>query len=153
MCLSECWADLRIARVAVFTPIGPSTPVSDSFRARGGKIIVPQGASDPVFSLNDALSWYREVDKRTHRGARRFVRVFPVPGMSHCAGGPATDRYDALAAVVEWVERGIAPDRIIARASPTSLWPNRTRPLCAYPKVARYAGTGDVEDAANFRCE
>jgi len=84
--------------------------------------------------------------------AAEFVRVFPVPGMAHCGGGPATDRYDCLAAVMEWVERGVAPERIVARAGETTPWPGRTRPLCPYPAVARYAGTGSIEDAGSFVC-
>ncbi|MEO8563324.1 MAG: tannase/feruloyl esterase family alpha/beta hydrolase [bacterium] len=65
-------------------------------------------------------------------------------------GGPATDRYDCLTAVMDWVERGVAPDRIVARAAEGSPWPGRTRPLCPYPAVARYAGNGNVETAASF---
>jgi feruloyl esterase len=72
--------------------------------------------------------------------------------MSHCGGGPATDQYDCLAAVVAWVERGVAPDRIIASAGAGSPWPGRTRPLCAYPAVARYAGTGSIENEGSFVC-
>jgi hypothetical protein len=122
------------------------------FRARGGKLIVPHGVSDAVFSINDTLAWYREVDQRAGGAAANFVRVFPVPGMGHCAGGPATDRYDAFGALMNWVERGEAPDHIIAQAGPASPWPGRQRPLCAYPKVARYKGSGSVELAENFGC-
>jgi len=76
-----------------------------------------------------------------------------VPGMNHCAGGPATDRYDAFGALVSWVDGGSAPERIVAAAGPATPWPGRTRPLCAYPKQARYMGTGSIEDAANFSCQ
>ena len=78
--------------------------------------------------------------------------MFPVPGMAHCSGGPATDRYDCLTALVDWVERGVAPDRIMARAGESSPWPGRTRQLCPYPRVARYAGVGSVDSAASFVC-
>lgn len=125
----------------------------ERFRAHGGKMIVPQGASDPVFSLNDTLAWYHDLDQLNHGTAAQFVRVFPVPGMTHCRGGPATDEFDALEAIVDWVEHGRAPTQILARAGSQSPWPGRTRPLCAYPKVARYIGTGSIDDAANFRCE
>jgi feruloyl esterase len=103
--------------------------------------------------LNDTVAWYREVNRRNAGKAAEFVRVFPVPGMAHCAGGPATDQFNAFDALVEWVERGKAPDQIIATAGPTSPWPGRTRPLCAYPKIARFSGKGSIEDAAQFRCE
>ncbi len=128
------------------------SPDMDRFRSSGAKLIVPHGAADPVFSLNDTLQWYREVDARYHGAAASFVRVFPAPGMGHCEGGPATDQYDAFAALVDWVERGKAPDHLNAMAAATSPWPGRTRPLCAYPKYARYSGKGDPEKAKNFRC-
>jgi feruloyl esterase len=123
------------------------------FRGRGGKMIVPHGVSDPVFSLNDTLAWYREVDELNAGAAADFVRVFPVPGMAHCMGGPATDHFDAFDALVNWVERGVAPARILATAGPQSPWPGRSRPLCPYPQTARYVGHGSIEAAQSFRCE
>jgi hypothetical protein len=138
---------------SAWTDISARSANLDAFRAHGGKMIVPQGASDPVFSLNDTLAWYQEVNQRTHGAAASFVRVFPVPGMAHCAGGPATDQLDALDALVSWVEKGEAPDRILATAGPSSPWPGRTRPLCPYPKIARYSGTGSIEEAQNFKCQ
>lgn len=122
------------------------------FRARGGKLIVPHGVSDPVFSINDTLAWYREVDQRTQGAAASFARVFPVPGMGHCGGGPATDQYDAFGALMKWVEQGQAPEKITAQAGPATAWPGRQRPLCPYPKVARYKGSGGIELAESFEC-
>ena len=124
-----------------------------AFRKRGAKMIVSHGVSDPVFSINDTVQWYREVDRLNGGKASRFVRVFPVPGMAHCAGGPATDQFDAFDALVSWVEKGTAPEQLIAKAGPASPWAGRTRPLCPYPEVARYKGSGSLEDAASFRCE
>jgi hypothetical protein len=124
-----------------------------AFRARGGKMIVPHGASDPVFSIKDTTAWYEEVQRRQRGTAGQFVRVFPVPGMAHCAGGPTTGGFNAFAALVNWVEHGHAPDRIVATAGADTPWPNRTRPLCPYPKIARYIGHGSIEDAANFACK
>ena len=125
----------------------------DAFRARHGRMIVPQGVSDPVFSINDTLAWWREVDERVGGRAAQFVRVFPVPGMNHCGGGAATDTYDVLPILMQWVEQGKAPESILAHANPASPWPKRTRPLCAYPSIARYKGSGDTESAASFSCE
>ena len=123
------------------------------FGARGGRMIVPHGASDPVFSINDTIAWWSDVDRRTGRRAASFVRVFPVPGMAHCGGGPATDQFDGFAALVRWVEQDSAPDRIEAAAGPMTPWPGRTRPLCPYPLVARpVAGAIDTEKAASFEC-
>ena len=88
-----------------------------------------------------------------------FARFYAVPGMAHCGGGPATDRFDAFSALVAWVEHGTAPGSLTAsvRADnaelPASWSKTRSRPLCDWPKVARYRGTGDVESAASFVCE
>lgn len=133
--------------------IGARSPDLAAFRARGGKMIVPHGVSDPVFSVNDTVAWYREVDRLNAGEAASFVRVFAVPGMAHCAGGPATDQFDAFEALVAWVEQGSPPDRILATAGPNTPWPGRSRPLCPYPQVARYTGEGSLEEAASFRCE
>jgi hypothetical protein len=149
----KIYARNGIFRRSAWEDISARSPQLSRFRAHGGKMIVPHGAADPVFSLNDTLAWYREVDQLNKGAASEFVRVFPVPGMAHCAGGPATDEFDAFTALVKWVEEGVAPDSIIARAGPQSPWPGRTRPLCAYPKVARFEGPGSIEDAASFRCE
>jgi pimeloyl-ACP methyl ester carboxylesterase len=121
------------------------------FRAHGGRIVVPHGGSDPIFSINDTIAWWRKLDTANRGSAAEFVRVFAVPGMNHCGGGPATDQYDALASVIEWVERGRAPERIEAKAGPQTPFAGRTRPLCAYPKVARYR-SGDVNQSESFAC-
>lgn len=127
-----------------------STQLSAFFR-RGGKMIVPHGTADPIFSINDTIRWWNRLDQRNRGRAANHVRVFPVPGMNHCAGGPATDQFDALAAVVDWVEKGPAPERISAAAGPMSPFRGRSRPLCPYPKIARYVA-GDVEKEASFTC-
>lgn len=128
-----------------------STDLS-AFAARGGKLIVPHGSADPVFSLRDTLAWWEGVNAREHGRAASFARVFPVPGMNHCSGGNATDEFDGLNALVDWVEHGKAPDSIPAKGDPQAPWPDRTRPLCAWPTYARYKGRGSLEDAANFVC-
>lgn len=110
------------------------------FRARGGKLIVPHGMSDPAFSAYDTIAWWNAVDRRMGGQAAGFVRVFPVPGMNHCAGGPATDRFDSLAALERWVLEKKAPDSIAATAGPDTPWPGRERPLCPYPNVALATG-------------
>ena len=82
---------------------------------------------------------------------QKFYRLFMVPGMAHCAGGVGPDRNDAVTAVIDWVEKGKAPDELIA-SKVTEGKVVRTRPLCPYPQVARYKGQGSIDDAANFSC-
>jgi feruloyl esterase len=124
-----------------------------AFRKHGGKLLITHGVSDPIFSVNDTIEWVNEVNKLNKGKASDFVRFFAVPGMTHCGGGPSTDRYDAFNALVAWVENKNAPERIVATAGPTTPWAGRTRPLCQYPAFARYKGTGSIEDAANFVCK
>lgn len=128
-----------------------STDLS-GFKNRGGKLIIVQGVSDPVFSLQNTIDWWNDVDKANGGRASDFVRLFAVPGMNHCAGGPATDQFDAFTALVNWVEKNTPPASIPAAAGPASPWPGRTRPLCPYPEQSRYKGSGSVEQAANFSC-
>ena len=132
---------------------------------RGAKMLVYHGTSDPIFSSDDTTAWYDALRAANGGDAANFARFFRVPGMNHCAGGPATDQFDALTPLVNWVEKGQAPDQLLAAARgagnagganadvPASWSAARTRPLCAYPKVARYKGTGDVEQATNFTCQ
>jgi hypothetical protein len=124
----------------------------DALRARGGKLIVPHGVSDPVFSVNDTIGWWEETDRRYGGKAADFSRVFPVPGMGHCQGGPATDSFDAFGALVNWVEHGQAPASIPARAGPMSPWPGRERPLCPYPQVARPVPGSGLAGGPAFAC-
>ena len=132
--------------------VNARSPDLSGFRAHGGKLIVYHGTADGVFSINDTTAWWDEVDARLSGRAADTVRVFPVPGMGHCMGGLATDQFDPFTALVNWVEHGKAPDRIEATTNQWSQWPGRTRPLCAYPAVARYSGKGDSERAENFVC-
>ncbi|MBV9505964.1 MAG: tannase/feruloyl esterase family alpha/beta hydrolase [Acidobacteriia bacterium] len=123
-----------------------------AFRNRGGKLLIAHGVSDPIFSVKDSIAWFKSVNQANNGNASAFLRVFPVPGMNHCAGGPATDQFDAFAALVDWVEKSTAPERIVATAGNATPWPGRTRPLCLYPKHAQYKGSGNIEDAASFEC-
>ena len=132
--------------------VGAQSTDLDRFHQHGGKMIVPHGGSDPIFSINDTVKWWRKLDAANNGKAADFVRVFAVPGMNHCSGGPATDQFNALAAIVDWVEAGRAPDRIEAKAGSNSPWPGRTRPLCPFPQIARYK-TGDVNKSESFTCE
>jgi hypothetical protein len=123
-----------------------------SFFGHGGKLIFYHGTSDPVFSPFDTLDYYEKM-AAANGGLDQVMnssRFFFVPGMNHCAGGPAAlDSFDMLSAIVDWVEHGLAPDSVVAKGK---AFPGRTRPLCAYPNYAYYKGQGDPEKAANFEC-
>ncbi len=121
------------------------------FRQRGGKLMFFHGVADPIFSAWESVDYLRRL-QQTHGEAAtgQFARNFLIPGMGHCAGGPATDGFDGLSALVNWVEQGEAPDKVLARgtgALPASL----QRPLCPWPKLARYTG-GDTNSAESFTC-
>ena len=128
-----------------------STDVS-TFTARGGRLVIYQGISDPVFSASDIIDYYSRYadDNGGMEKARTTARLFLIPGMNHCSGGPATDEFDSLDALEKWVESGIAPERISATGHS---FPQRIRPLCAYPHYASYNGSGDPEDDKNFTCK
>jgi feruloyl esterase len=144
--------------MAVMTPPDADNPMLADFARKGGKLIVLHGVADPVFSVNDTLRWAERLQANLGQAkAGQVARVFAVPGMGHCQGGPATDQIDALGALVDWVEKGQAPDQLVARVNPANkelpaAWSaQRSRPLCPHPQLVRYAG-GDVESAASFRC-
>ncbi len=148
--------------MSFMTPPNPTN--LSTLKNRGAKMIVYHGVSDPIFSATDTAAWYEGLRTANGGDASDFARFFRVPGMGHCSGGPATDQFDPLTALVAWVEQGTAPDRLIARARgagnaggvnadlPAGWAANRTRPLCPYPAVARYNGSGSLEDAASFTC-
>lgn len=123
------------------------------FKKSGGKLIAYAGWMDPVVPPQDTAAYYEGV-ARTMGGldkTRDFYRLFMAPGMGHCSGGPGPNQFDAVTALEQWVEKGIAPDRIIATHS-TGGTVDRTRPLCPYPQVARHKGSASVDDAASFAC-
>jgi feruloyl esterase len=149
--------------MSFMTPPNPSN--LGSLKNRGAKMLVYHGTSDPIFSSDDTTAWYEALRAANGGDAGNFARFYRVPGMNHCSGGPATDQFDMLTPLVNWVEKGQAPEAVAASARgsgnaggvnadlPSGWSASRTRPLCPYPKVARYKGSGSVEDAANFSCQ
>lgn len=143
----------------------PNASSLGTLKNRGAKMLVYHGTSDPIFSSDDTTSWYEALRAANSGDASNFARFFRVPGMNHCSDGPAVDQFDMLTPLVAWVEKGQAPDSVTAAARgtgnagganadlPAGWSAARTRPLCAYPKVARYKGSGSIEDAANFSCQ
>lgn len=121
------------------------------FMSNGGKVIAYHGWSDWAISPLLSIDWYTRV-QNAMGDTSQFYRLFMVPGMGHCGGGPGPNSADYLTALENWVEKGIAPDSIVATHTTSTGVVDRTRPLCTYPKVARYKGTGGFDDAANFAC-
>lgn len=120
------------------------------FRARNGKLLFAHGMADPIFSPDEMVDYYQRLSARHGAATGDFSRLFLIPGMGHCQGGAATDSWDGLGALVDWVEKGQAPQRIVARG--TTVFPGRSRPLCPYPQYAHYDGSGNPDDAASFSC-
>jgi feruloyl esterase len=124
----------------------------NTFSSHGGKLLFYHGVSDPWFSANDTIDYYQRMTAANGGAAQAMTwsRLYLAPGMGHCGGGAATlDTFDLLGAAVDWVEKGTAPDAVIATGR---AFPGRSRPMCAYPKHAHYNGSGDAEDAKNFEC-
>jgi len=134
-----------------------STDLSN-FRRHGGKLLLYQGSADPVVSATDTIAYYEQVSRRNAK-ALSFARLFMVPGMAHCMGGPgaasftsgADADHNARLALRRWVEQHQAPEQIIAVKSGTG-GVSMSRPLCVWPKLPAYKGSGDSDDAANFTC-
>jgi Tannase and feruloyl esterase len=149
--------------MGLMTPPDPSNLTN--LRNRGAKMMVYHGASDPIFSAADTLTWYQNLAAANNGNAADFARYYNVPGMTHCNGGVATDQFDMLTPLVNWVEKGVAPESVTASVRgvgnaggvnadiPADWSQTRTRPLCAYPAVARYTGTGNTEQASSFVCK
>ena len=125
-----------------------------TFRQSGGKLLMYQGWSDATQTAFRTIDYFEEVRHRYGRSSTsQFARLFMAPGMFHCDSGPGPNSFDALSALEAWVEHGQAPTSIVAtHFNDDTGDPDRTRPLCPYPRVARYKGTGDINVAANFRC-
>jgi feruloyl esterase len=141
-------ADVGIARSSAFAREYEATdPDLRAFVASGGKLILWHGESDPGPSPVGTADYHRAVAKRVPR-ADTSVRLFMAPGVEHCAGGPGADRLETIGALERWVEEGRAPDTVIATRADGTL----TRPLCPFPKQARYAGAGDPNQPASWSC-
>lgn len=128
------------------------------FREAGGKLILWHGWSDHALMAERTIQYYEDVVDRlgSRKRADRFTRLYLAPGMHHCSSGPGPNVFDALTALEQWVEQGVAPKSIVATKyvgnNVAAGIVERTRPLCPYPQTARYTGTGSINDAANFTC-
>ncbi|MDO5659206.1 MAG: tannase/feruloyl esterase family alpha/beta hydrolase [Paracoccus sp. (in: a-proteobacteria)] len=140
----------------VMAPPGADDPDLTAFRDAGGKMMIYHGVADPVFSVNDTANWFAALNENMGE-AQDFAQFYPVPGMTHCQGGPAAEAFDLLTPLIAWVKDGTTPEPVTAtvrannEAAPEALR-GATRPLCPAPLVARYQG-GDTADAASFACQ
>jgi len=142
-------------------------PDLGQFRARGGKLIQYHGFSDPEVPPLASINYFESVANfsgesfvgeldRTPEQTQGFYRLFMVPGMNHCKGGPGANVFNMLTPLVRWVEQDVAPETVLATHYVNNM-PNQgvafTRPLCSYPQEAEYKGSGNTNDAANFVCK
>lgn len=122
-----------------------------AFKKHGGKLLMYFGWADPQLNPMMGVDYYEQTVERMGASTGDFFRLFMVPGMFHCGGGVGTSVFDTATPLVQWVESRTAPDRIEASRVVAGKVV-RTRPLCDYPRVARYKGSGSIDDAANFAC-
>jgi feruloyl esterase len=160
--------DMKVADDKVGQILNATDANLKKFKDRGGKLIVYHGWSDAAIPPVNAIEYYKSVvAKMGAKQTDQFVRLFMVPGMQHCGGGPGPSNFgqtsdvesDALhdvnRAVEQWVENGAAPKQIIAtkyKGTNAASGVERTRPLCPYPQVAQWKGSGSTDEAANFTC-
>jgi len=122
-----------------------------AFRARGGKLLMSYGWADTILQPLMGVHYYEQAVVANGANGQDFLRLFMIPGMTHCAGGLGPDTHDPVTAMIDWVETGKAPALIVAKKVINGEV-TRSRPLCPYPQVARYDGSGSIDDAANFSC-
>lgn len=129
-------------------------PDLGAFKKRAGKLILYHGWNDQLIQPYNSIDYYTSVTKKLGAGdTDDFVRLFMVPGMQHCTGGVGPNTFDAVTALEQWVEKGTKPAEIVASHRSNSGEVDRTRPLCPYPQVATYTGTGSIDEAASFVCK
>lgn len=138
---------------AIDAAVDVMDPHLSAFAQQGGKLLLYHGWADQQVAPGSTIEFYESVRSASADPATAdsWIRLFMAPGMAHCGGGEGPDTFDTLTVLEHWVEQGKAPERIVAAHS-TAGRVDRTRPLCPYPQVARYKGTGSIDEAANFSC-
>jgi feruloyl esterase len=132
--------------------LNTASPNLEPFFSRGGKLLMYHGWNDQQVPATSSIGYFNRVVGAVGKSAvGKSIQLYMVPGMNHCQGGPGTDTFDKIAALEEWLARGRAPERIVA-SHMTEGKVDRTRPLCPYPQVAVYKGSGSTDEAANFWC-
>lgn len=158
--------DLPAAKAKTSAALDSANPDLTAFRAHGGKLILYHGWNDPAIPALNTVNYYEEVIAKMGRfNVDSFVRLYMLPGVQHCGGGPGPDsfgqstsstasdpQHNVRIALEGWVEKGTAPSSLIATRSETGSAPAMTRPICPYPQSAQYKGSGDTNNAENFAC-
>ena len=146
--------DFALAEKAIANTMDATNANLKPFTDRGGKLIMYHGWNDPGIPPMNSVQYYKNATDALGGTSKSMnsIRLFMIPGMNHCQGGDGTDRFDGVAALAQWVEGGKAPDQIIA-SHQTAGTVDRTRPLCPYPQVAVYKGSGSTDEAASFSCK
>jgi len=126
-------------------------PHLEAFAKRGGKLLLYHGWADQQVAPGSTVEFYQSALDANRDAGSEWVTLFMMPGMAHCSGGEGPDSFDKSKVIEDWVERGKAPSGIVA-AHHTAGKVDRTRPLCPYPQIAKYKGSGSIDDAANFTC-
>ncbi len=146
-------SDVALADKVDAGTINATDPNLKEFQAHGGKLFMYHGWSDPNVAPLASVNYYNSVLETMGGPAKTmsWIRLFMEPGMGHCEGGEGPDTFDKMAVIEQWVEKGVAPERIVAAHS-TNGAVDRTRPLCPYPQVATYKGSENTDDANNFVC-
>jgi len=134
--------------------IGTDNPDLTAFRDRGGKAIVWHGLADQLITAEGTIDYYGRVQQQMGgpKKTAEFIRLFMAPGVGHCAGGAGPAPTGQMDALLSWVEDNKAPDTLLAQRRDQTGAVTRSRPLCAYPLVAKYKGSGSTDEAANFVC-
>jgi feruloyl esterase len=131
--------------------LNATDPNLDAFKGKGRKLVLWHGWSDPALTALGSVKYYEQVQARDPN-MRDYFRMFMMPGVLHCAGGPGPDTVDWAAVIDNWVDKGQAPDRVVARKMTAGGGASRTRPLCTYPQHAVYKGSGGTDDESSFAC-
>jgi feruloyl esterase len=130
----------------------PPSPDLKPYFSRGGKLLMYHGWADQQVAPLNSINYFNAVlDASGKNAASKSIALYLVPGMGHCQGGVGTDTFDKVGAMEEWIRSGTAPAQIVA-SHRTAGKTDRTRPLCQYPQVAKYNGSGSTDDASNFVC-
>src|SRR5688572_25145311 len=123
-------------------------PDLSKFKARGGKLLLYAGWGDTAITPENTVLYYESVLGKMGRNQADFVRLFMVPGMAHCGGGNGPNTFDSIGAMEQWREKGVTPTQLTGFNATSGL----TRPICSYPQYAKYKGSGNLKDAANWSC-